>query len=69
MRESVRYITQDENTHSGEYLAVKELRIFCGFPYYKDAGQIGVIDLPGLGDDNIFDLERADLQPYTRILM
>ena len=53
-----KYITQDENTHSGEYLAVKELRIFCEFPYYKEVGQIGVIDLPGLGDDNIFDLER-----------
>ncbi len=52
-----KYITQDENSNSGEYLAVKELRIFCQFPY-QEVGQIGVIDLPGLGDDNIFDLER-----------
>ena len=53
-----KYITQDDNNNSGEYLAVKELRIFCQFPYHQEVGQIGVIDLPGLGDDNIFGLER-----------
>ena len=52
-----KYITQDDN-NSGEYLTVKELRIFCQFPYHEEVGKIGVIDLPGLGDDNIFDLER-----------
>lgn len=52
-----KYITHNEMNSQGEYLAVKELRVFCQFPY-QDVGQVGVIDLPGLGDDNIFDLER-----------
>ena len=52
------YITYDEQSSNGEYLAVKELRVYCQFPYHEEVGQIGVIDLPGLGDDNIFDLER-----------
>lgn len=51
------YITQDGSQNS-EYLAVKELRIVCEFPYHQEVGKIGVVDLPGLGDDSIFDVER-----------
>lgn len=48
-----RYITKGDA--NSEYIAVKELEISCEFPY-KELGDIGVIDLPGLGD-NIFDIE------------
>jgi hypothetical protein len=52
-----KYIAQDQSSKS-EYLAVKEVRILCEFPHHQEVGRIGVIDLPGLGDDNIFDVER-----------
>lgn len=54
------YTTQiqgnDNNTNS-EYLAVKELRIHCQFSDEEELGKIGVVDLPGLGDDSILDVE------------
>ena len=56
--EITKYITHNESNSQGEYLAVKELRVYCPFTYHQEVGQIGLIDLPGLGDDNIFDLER-----------
>ncbi|WP_028082537.1 dynamin family protein [Dolichospermum circinale] len=49
------YTTQDDENNS-EYLAVKEMRIRCQFPY-DEVGKIGVIDLPGLGDNPISDVE------------
>ncbi len=54
------YTTQiqgHENTSNGEYLAVKELNIYCQFPDQDQVGRIGVIDLPGLGDDPVSDTE------------
>ncbi|BAZ67307.1 hypothetical protein NIES4106_20620 [Fischerella sp. NIES-4106] len=42
---------------NSEYLAVKELRIHCQFPAKNELGKIGVIDLPGLGDNAILDVE------------
>ncbi|MFT4031054.1 MAG: hypothetical protein QM669_01415 [Siphonobacter sp.] len=49
------YIAQDNK--NGEriyynYLAVKEIKIFCAFPY-KDMENIAFIDMPGLGDTGI----------------
>lgn len=60
-KEQIRqYTTQiqgnDNNTNS-EYLAVKELRIYCKFSNENELGKIGVIDLPGLGDDSVLDVE------------
>ncbi|MBF2063108.1 MAG: dynamin family protein [Calothrix sp. C42_A2020_038] len=55
-----RYTTQIKSSDgqiNSEYLAVKELRIHCQFPYEDEVGKIGVIDLPGLGDDSILDVE------------
>jgi hypothetical protein len=54
------YVAQD--TVDGEriysnYLAVKEVFIYCDFPN-PDVGQISVIDMPGLGDTGIGDKER-----------
>ncbi len=58
----LKYTTQIQNSNSAisneyQYLAVKELKIHCQFPYEGDVGKIGVIDLPGLGDDSILDVE------------
>ncbi|MFN6496210.1 MAG: dynamin family protein [Nostoc sp. DedQUE01] len=50
-----KYVTQ-EDTKNSEYLAVKELRIRCRFPQ-QEVGRIGLIDLPGLGDNYISDVE------------
>ncbi|AFY53342.1 dynamin family protein [Rivularia sp. PCC 7116] len=56
-----RYITQDATDKNGDkivnYLAVKEVEIFCSFPY-KDVGQISLLDLPGLGDTNLIEAKR-----------
>lgn len=54
------YVAQD--TVEGEriysnYLAVKEVFIYCDFPN-PDVGQISVIDMPGLGDTGIGDKKR-----------
>ncbi len=50
-------IEGSDDTANSEYLAVKELRISCPFPHQEEVGKIGVIDLPGLGDNSIFDVE------------
>lgn len=54
------YVAQD--TPDGKriyhnYLAVRDVRIVCSFPY-SDVGQVAMIDLPGLGDTGIGDQER-----------
>lgn len=60
-KENIReYVAQD--TSSGErtffnYLAVQDVRIFCGFPN-EDIGKIALIDMPGLGDTGLGDEER-----------
>ena len=54
------YVSQTD-IHNDEtffnYLAVREVRIFCPFPQ-SDVGQIAVIDLPGLGDTVLGDKDR-----------
>jgi hypothetical protein len=50
-------IEDNDDTANSEYLAVKELRIYCQFPHQDEVGKIGVIDLPGLGDNSISDVE------------
>lgn len=50
-----KYTTRDDGKNNSEYLAVKELTINCKFPS-EDVGKIGVIDLPGLGDNSISDV-------------
>ncbi|MBV6621752.1 MAG: dynamin family protein [Rivularia sp. (in: Bacteria)] len=59
--EIARYITQDASDEKGDkivdYLAVKEVEIFCSFPY-KEIGQISLLDLPGLGDTNLIEAKR-----------
>lgn len=39
------------------YLAVREVKIFCCFPH-EDVGRIALIDMPGLSDTGIGDEER-----------
>jgi hypothetical protein len=55
-KEDIKQYTTQENTLNSEYLAVKEMIIRCQFPY-EEVGKIGVIDLPGLGDNPISDVE------------
>ncbi|HBE19971.1 MAG TPA: hypothetical protein DDW51_20735 [Cyanobacteria bacterium UBA11367] len=62
LEEIRKYVTQDnrdnnENRLSYNDLAVKDVRVFCQF-VYQDVGKIGLVDLPGLGDDSILDVER-----------
>jgi hypothetical protein len=40
-----------------QYLAVREVKIFCTFPN-THVGQIGLVDMPGLGDTGLGDEER-----------
>ncbi|MEC4986890.1 MAG: hypothetical protein SAK42_22540, partial [Oscillatoria sp. PMC 1076.18] len=60
-REEIRkYVAQDDENGQRNYfnyLAVKEVKIFCSFPQ-ADLGKIALIDLPGLGDTGIGDQER-----------
>ncbi len=54
------YVAQDtldgkRNLHN--YLAVREVKIYCKFPY-EDVGQISLLDMPGLGDTGLGDEER-----------
>ncbi len=53
LRPYVAYPTSAERAAGGQvehrYLAVKDVRIDCPFPY-TDVDQLGIIDLPGLGE-------------------
>ncbi|MGB3510796.1 MAG: hypothetical protein WBA93_16485 [Microcoleaceae cyanobacterium] len=54
------YVAQDDVTGQQvyyNYLAVKKVEIECEFPH-SDIGQIAVVDLPGLGDTGVGDVER-----------
>ncbi|NET24887.1 hypothetical protein [Okeania sp. SIO1I7] len=54
------YVAQDDVTGKQvyyNYLAVKKVEIECEFPH-SDIGQIAVVDLPGLGDTGVGDVER-----------
>lgn len=58
--EIINYVTDNQNSNgqvNRKYLAVKELRIFGNFPDGDEFGKIGVVDLPGLGDDDVSDTE------------
>ena len=54
------YVAQQ--THEGQdiynHFAVREVKIYCPFPYARDVEQIAFIDLPGLGDTGMGDEER-----------
>ena len=52
------YVTQDDidDTTNFDYLAVREVDIFCSFPNL-DVGKITFVDMPGLGDNKINNAE------------
>ncbi|QHG21165.1 dynamin family protein [Nostoc sp. ATCC 53789] len=57
-KEEIQEYTTQYNQDSSKYLAVKEVRIRCEFPdKYQEVGKIGVVDLPGLDDNPIADVE------------
>ena len=60
-RDEIReYVAQDTITGDRiyfNYLAVREVKIFCNFPN-TEVGQIALVDMPGLGDTGIGDAER-----------
>ncbi|OQA17133.1 MAG: hypothetical protein BWY64_02241 [bacterium ADurb.Bin363] len=56
IREYVSQHTPDGNKLYN-YLAVREVKIFCKFPN-TSAGKIALVDMPGLGDTGIGDEER-----------
>ena len=60
-KEEIReYVAQDNSKGEriySNYLAVKEVKIFCKFPQ-EDVGKIALVDLPGLGDTGIGDDKR-----------
>lgn len=57
IREYVAQDTLDGQRIYFNYLAVKEVKIFCEFPNV-DVGNIALVDMPGLGDTGIGDEER-----------
>ncbi|MEY3807492.1 MAG: hypothetical protein RI893_468 [Pseudomonadota bacterium] len=62
MREQIpEFVAQHNINDSSQpyfnYLAVKDVHIFCSFPN-ADVAQIAVIDMPGLGDTGIGDEDR-----------
>ncbi len=57
IREYVAQDTPDGQRIFFNYLAVRQVRIVCGFPN-ADVGQIALVDMPGLGDTGIGDAER-----------
>lgn len=57
IREFVAQDTVDGKGAYYNYLAVKEVKIFCSFPN-KEVGQLALVDMPGLGDTGIGDSER-----------
>ncbi len=54
------YVAQQ--TYEGQdiynHFAVREVKIYCPFPYARDVDQLAFIDLPGLGDTGMGDEER-----------
>jgi hypothetical protein len=57
IREYVAQDTIDRQRIYFNYLAVREVNIFCSFPNV-DIGQIALVDMPGLGDTGIGDEDR-----------
>jgi len=57
IREFVAQDTIDGDRSYFNYLAVKDVKIFCPFPN-EEVGQVALVDMPGLGDTGIGDEER-----------
>jgi CRISPR/Cas system CSM-associated protein Csm2 small subunit len=57
IREYVAQDTLDGQRIFFNYLAVKEVKIMCGFPN-ADVGKIALVDMPGLGDTGLGDEDR-----------
>jgi len=57
IREYVAQDTQDGQRIYFNYLAVREVKIFCPFPN-QDISKVALVDMPGLGDTGIGDAER-----------
>ena len=54
------YVAQDDRTGHRvffNFMAVKEVRIWCSFPC-QDVGRVALLDMPGLGDTGVGDQER-----------
>lgn len=56
IRKYVAQTNENNDKTNFNYLAVKEVKIYCQFPL-QDVGQIALIDLPGLGDTVLGDRE------------
>jgi energy-coupling factor transporter ATP-binding protein EcfA2 len=56
IRKYVAQTNENNDKTNFNYLAVKEVKIYCQFPH-GDVGQIALIDLPGLGDTVLGDRE------------
>ena len=60
-REHIReYVAQDDRAGNRvffNFMAVKEVRIWCSFPR-QDVGRVSLLDMPGLGDTGVGDQER-----------
>lgn len=57
IREYVAQDTPDGQRIFFNYLAVREVKIFCNFPN-ADVGKIALVDMPGLGDTGVGDEDR-----------
>jgi hypothetical protein len=58
IREYVAQHTLQGRDDLSNYLAVREMRIYCSFPRKEDVGRIVFIDMPGLGDTGAGDEQR-----------
>lgn len=58
IREYVAQTREDNQSKYFNYLAVREVKIFCHFPN-EDIGEIALIDLPGLGDTVLGDKDKV----------
>ena len=56
IRQYVAQDTLDGKRDLHNYLAVREVKIYCKFPY-EDVGRIALLDMPGLGDTGLGDEE------------
>ena len=57
IHEFVAQHTFDGGSSLSNYLAVRDVEIFCSFPN-QDIGQVALVDMPGLGDTGIGEEER-----------
>lgn len=57
IREYVAQDSPDGKSNYFNFLAVKEVKIFCSFPN-TEVGKLALVDMPGLGDTGVGDAER-----------